>query len=572
MILYSHQQEAVEAIENSFKSGYKKSLSVLATGSGKTIIFLYLVDKWVKAGARVLILAHRRELIHQPIDRAKEFFPDLYERMGIVMASEDETDAQVVVATVQTLNRNRLTKQEFDYVVLDECHHGTAKMYLNLFKRFKSAKWIGLTATPFRHDGDALAKVFDTVSYRFPITAAIDREVLVSFDAYGFSLPLTLDGVTETMDGWEEKALGTLLSAENALEIVYAKWLEYCHDRPTICFTSSVAQAYATAKYFSSKNVQAQAVDGSTPKKKRDGILKAFREGKIQVVCNCQVWTEGVDVPEASAALMVCPTKSDLAYVQKLGRVLRTCEGKKNAVVLDFAPLEDRNIVMAGDILGVPRIEKKAKEKAEKAGVMVRATRVDDRGLAVSVDPTVLIVEALQYLRKGFLAWALKDYVSVAALSDTVLMAIELPDVPRVAKAEELRSNGDWNENKERLYDYLRQFHLWKCYKKDNRWYCTLVGIHETMKESLAQGEKLVNDGYLPHLARKRKAWRKRPVSVKQLMYMKSLGVNPPDGCNQGQAAQLISHELASDAINKYKRPVESKIYKGKTSAEVLGE
>ena len=128
MKLYAHQTDCAKAVEDQFAQDKKSTLAVLATGTGKTIIYLYLVDKWAKAGDRILILAHRREFIHQPIDRAKQFFPGLASKMGIVMASLDESDAQVVVATVQTVSRGRLADVKFDRVVLDEAHHGTASV------------------------------------------------------------------------------------------------------------------------------------------------------------------------------------------------------------------------------------------------------------------------------------------------------------------------------------------------------------------------------------------------------------------------------------------------------------
>ena len=186
MKLYPHQKECFKAVEAKFAEGSQRTLAVLATGTGKTIIYLALADKWAKAGSKILVLAHRRELIHQPIDRAKEFVPSLAKRMGIVMAAEDEADAQVVVATVQTVVRDRLLDVKFDYVILDEAHHGTSATYMKMVERFPDAKWLGMTATPFRTDGDSLAKVFDSVAYRLPITAAIDQEMLVPFNAFGF--------------------------------------------------------------------------------------------------------------------------------------------------------------------------------------------------------------------------------------------------------------------------------------------------------------------------------------------------------------------------------------------------
>lgn len=569
--LWEHQIEAIAAVEAQLAAGRKRTLVVMATGTGKTTVYLTLVNKWAEAGSRVLILAHRRELIHQPVERARAIFPILAKKMGVVMARLDESDAQVIVATVQTVSRsqNRLEDiGKFDYVVLDECHHVTAKSYMKLVEYFPDAEWVGLTATPFRTDGESLARAFDSVAYRFPITAAIDQGVLVPFDAYGFSLPVSVSGVEETVDGWAEDVLGSLLSASNVLEVVFEKWQEYCSDRKTICFTASVGQAHATAQYFRSQGISAEAVDGTTPKKRRDAILKSFQTGEIQVVANCQVWTEGVDVPEASAALMVCPTKSDLTYVQKLGRVLRTCKDKANAIILDFAPLEERNVVMAGDILGVPRKVEKATNRAKREGVLVGAVRVDDFGLAVSVDPTDILVEALKYLRKGNLAWALQEGLAVASLSQNAMLVVELPNASRVAMAESLRSagNGNWDQKKELLYQSVKSHRLWICVKEgtNNYWMANYAGSFNDMERAVETGETMTSmEYYAPGLAKKKKLWRKKPVTLAQLGYMRRLGIIPPEGCTSGQAAQLISHRLASRAVDAQRAKVESMIMKG---------
>lgn len=568
--LHDHQVEAIAAIRGQFAKGKNRTLAVLATGAGKTIIYLSLVNDWAKSGKRVLILAHRRELIHQPVERAQQFFPELARKMGVVMAQADDPSAQVVVATIQTISRNQERLEaigKFDYVVLDECHHGTAKSYGKLFGAFPDAKWLGVTATPFRRDGDSMAKIFDSVAYRYPITTAIDRGTLVPFEAFGFSLPVSVEGLEESEDGWSDEDLGTLLSAKNAIELVYEKWAQYCEGRKTICFTSSVGQAYATAKYFQARGVAAKAVDGSTPKKERDRILAQFRKGELQMVANCQVWTEGVDVPEASAALMVCPTKSDLAYVQKLGRILRTFPGKKNAVVLDFAPLEDRNIVMAGDILGVPVVEKKATEKARKSGVMVRAVKVDDYGLAVSIDPSELLVEALKYLAKGTLAWTIQGSLAVASVSENVSLAIQLPDVGRIAKAEDLkyREPEKWTEEYQKLYDYLTSHRLWVVRKENSSWNWEPVfsGCYSDMEKAITAGENATQIYYRPSLAKKSRKWRNRLASDAQVRYMRSLGADAPESCTCGQAAQLITYQLAYRTVTKVEKSVESLVMKG---------
>jgi len=548
--LWPHQVECLAAIRRAWLTG-PRTLAVLATGTGKTHIYLSLLDEVARSGARALVIAHRQELIYQPVERAKEYFPELAARMGIVMAGRDDADAQVVVATVQTLSANgrldrALQAGPFEYVVADEAHHITSATWLALLERLGNPRVLGLTATPIRTDGDGLSRVFSSVAYRFPINAAIDRGILVPFRALGFTLPITLAGIAEGEDGWAVEPLGDLLRAPNVLEVVYETWRERAEDRQTFAFTASVLQAHDTAAYFRERGVSAAAVDGGTPDDERAVTLAAFKAAEIRVLANCQIYTEGVDVPEASCALMICPTKSDLAYVQKIGRVLRITPAKWDALVLDFAPLDDRNVIMAGDVLGQPRAVKKATEKAERSGVMV-AWDIDGLGLVSSVDPNELVVKVLNYLRRSKLAWALDGVLATAGLSETMMLALLAPDVVRMARAEEVRES--WTERERALYDLVSAYRLYAVRKEDRYWQGQAVGVYPTCDEAMGAAEDIASRAAEPILAARRTAWRSSNVSSPQILYMRRLGIEVPDGCTKGQAAQLISQALCKRAV-----------------------
>jgi len=201
--LRDYQQECLVAIDQALADAeaagrLPRTLVIAATGTGKTVIFLAWLDK-LPTDARVLIIAHRRELIYQPRDRAAEFCPAVAERMGVVMGQEDDVGAQVIVATVQSLTSGDrmariLAHGPIDVCILDEAHHGTASTYLRVLDELgPECRVIGFTATPMRTDGDGLRRVFSSCAYRFPIDAAIRRGpsqvrcagVLVALDAQG---------------------------------------------------------------------------------------------------------------------------------------------------------------------------------------------------------------------------------------------------------------------------------------------------------------------------------------------------------------------------------------------------
>ena len=160
------------------------------------------------------------------------------------------------------------------------------------------------------------------------------------------------------------------------------------------------------------------------------------------------------------------------------------------------------------------------------------------------------------------MAWNIQDYMAVASLCDTMMLAVELPNVPRLAKAEEIRNNGDWDDGLERLYLSLLQYRLWICRKDTRSWIAKLAGSFESMSEATTHSESLVDMNYQPGLT-KRKQWRKQLVSEPQANYMRRLGIVPPVPCNKGQASQLISYKIASNAIEKARNGVELQIMEG---------
>lgn len=558
-----YQFEAIAAIHHDWQE-CGRVLAVMATGTGKTHTFLGALDRARREGTltRALIIAHRRELISQPLERMRDYFPALHAQSGAVMAEHDETAAQVVVATVQTLSSparlaRLLAHGPFSHVVVDECHHATAETYRRLLANFPGANVLGVTATPLRTDGDGLARVFERVSYRLPISAAIRRGALVPFDALGVALPVSLAGIRETKDGWERESLGDILRAENVLQIVLEHWRQYAAGRRTIAFTASVAQARRTAEYFRGNGLSAEWVSGETPAGEREAILARFQSGKTQIVCNCMVLTEGFDAPETSAVLMIAPTKSDLIYTQRLGRGLRTASGKTNCLVIDFAPQENRNVVMAGDVLGQPREVKQAREKAERGGVL--ALSVNALGEAAAIDPASLVVRVLNLLRRDALAWTVDGTYVTAALSEKESLCIVLPDPDRLAQGEAQRREGRFGQRETRLFEFLSQCRLYRLNGAAN-----FAGAYPSFDAAKAAADELVLDNLDPALARKKQAWRKEPPTGRQEKFLRSLGVAELPQ-TKGQAAQLITHVLAKRGAAQADRREQLKQLKGMT-------
>ncbi|OPZ02199.1 MAG: type I restriction enzyme EcoKI subunit R [Alphaproteobacteria bacterium ADurb.BinA305] len=543
-----------------------RTLAIMATGTGKTATFLAWLDECLAAGelGRALVVAHRRELIQQPIDRMADHFPQLSPLSGVVMADRNDVSARVIVATVQTLAAKGrmdaiLAHGPITHVVIDECHHTTAATYRKVIDQLPAAKVLGVTATPLRADGDGLSRVFERVSVRLPISAAIRAGALVPFDALGVQLPISLAGLRETADGWEAEPLGNLLSAANVLEIVIDHWRQYAQGRQTIAFTASVAQAAATAQAFEAAGIKAAFVSGETPLAERDDILKRYSRGDLQLVANCQVLVEGFDAPATSAVLMICPTKSDLAYVQKLGRGLRTSENKSDCRVIDFAPLEDRDVIMAGDVLGKPRDVKQAEAKAQRSGVMC-AIGVDALGEAATIDPSRLIVKVLNLLRKDALAWTVDGVYTTATLTADETLCIVMPDTARVAQAEAMRASGAWTPAHEQLLRHIRSCRLYHVNGAARH-----VGTYVDFEGAKAAADLIALDNFDAKLSKRRADWRSKQPSPAQIAFAHRLHIQIPERCTKGGLAQLITHKLTVTRAEKADRTVAKKAMKGQS-------
>ena len=577
-----YQVDAWQAVFDAWENGTKRALVAMATGTGKTVIFLGVIRQILaqEPDARILILAHVRELIMQPVERARQFFPDIYAKMGVVMAEKDACNAQIIVATMQTASipermNAMLNYGTFTHIIVDECHFSVSDSYLSILDRFPEAKVLGLTATPKRTDRISLKKAgFEKCVYRLPITKAIDIGALVPFIGQGFILNQEIE--FKDTDNFDN--MGDLLSADNILEFVYGKWMEFCAGRQTIGFCASVAQAYASAEYFRVQGARAEAVDGTTPTDERDAIRKRFESGATQVVFNVFVWATGFDMPAASAALMIAPTKSDLTYTQKVGRILRTAPDKTNAIVIDFAPKAHRDMIMLGDLLdGITKKEKKAVEKAEKNGLLF-GFKVSKEGIG-EIDPAEVQMIVLDYLGRNRLAWTFDGGLGTVGLNDEYTLAMLLPDHARVEKAQALARERPLKPREQALLDHLASARLYLIQqvkreildsetgkpKKVNAGtlrslVCALPDVQAVQSRAEDVAGEYIGDSDI--LARKDKGWRKEAVSAGQALFLRRLG-GDPTGLTRGQAAQRITHLLAKNEVNRAEQARQAEILRG---------
>ncbi len=386
-----YQREAFDA----FYAGVERvrsQLIVMATGLGKTETFGAITKHWDKGD--ILVVAHRDELIGQAEKR-------LLKMTGYQVAIEkaEETSSpksHIVIGSVQSLNKKRLErlgKNRFGLVIIDEAHHATAKSYRSVLDWF-DAKVLGVTATPDRGDEKALGLVFDEVAYVLDIADGVDGGFLVPVHGKEVILKdIHLDRVKKTAGDLNIGELDEemLKSAEG----VVGKTIELGEGRQAICFFPGVRSAeFAAAKFNAVQPDSARFISGTTDPDERAGVVAAFKQGRFRYLCNCQVATEGFDAPSASLIVLARPTLSRSLYAQMIGRGTRVLPGtvdhihgkalaperreaiaksrKPNMVILDFVGASTKHALMtAVDVLGGNYSEaevKLAKKKAKAGG------------------------------------------------------------------------------------------------------------------------------------------------------------------------------------------------------------
>lgn len=335
MQLRPYQEEARAKVQQEWKEGRKRTLLVLPTGCGKTIVFSKIIEDRVKMGERVLVLAHRSELLEQASDKLMTATG-----LGTALEKAENTSIsswfRVVVGSVQTMQREKRLSQfppnHFDTIVIDEAHHAISDGYQRVLEHFGEANVLGVTATPDRGDMRNLGSYFDSLAYEYPLVDAIKSGYLSKITA--ITIPLELDLSTVSQQGGDFKAseIGTAL--DPYLEQIADEMVKQCKDRKTVVFLPLVKTSQKFRDILNEKGFRAAEVNGES--KNRAEILEDFDKDKYNVLCNSMLLTEGWDCPTVDCVVVLRPTKVRALYSQMVGRGTRLAPGKENLLLLDF--------------------------------------------------------------------------------------------------------------------------------------------------------------------------------------------------------------------------------------------
>lgn len=376
--LRPYQREAKEAIFGKWDQGHNKTLLVLPTGTGKTIVFSAVAEQCVRQGSRVLILAHRGELLDQAQDK---LLRSTGLRCAVEKAEESSLNSwyRITVGSVQTLMREKRLAQfapdHFGHIIIDEAHHCLSDSYQRVLEHFSAAKVLGVTATPDRGDMRNLGQYFESLAYEYTLPKAIRDGYLCPIRAQTIPLKLDLSGVGVQSGDFKAGDLGTAL--DPYLDQIADEMVNYCKGRKTVVFLPLVKTSQKFRDILNRRGFRAAEVNGES--QDRAEVLRDFDAGRYDVLCNSMLLTEGWDCPSVDCIVVLRPTKVRSLYSQMVGRGTRLCPGKDHLLLLDFLWHSERHELChpASLICETAEVAQKATESIEAAGEPVDLIEAD---------------------------------------------------------------------------------------------------------------------------------------------------------------------------------------------------
>lgn len=525
--LRDYQEAALASVSEAESRGVRKQLISLPTGSGKTVLAAHLI---ARKGWRTVFIVHRDELVKQSVAKIHEVDPANYP--GVVKADQNSVYSRTIIASAQTLaHQNRLdqlvkaTRGEKLLVISDECHHDRAVSRTRAIEQLAPDLLVGLTATPTRGDKLGLDAVYDEIVHHIPMLDLIARNILSPLKGVRVESTTDLDDVHTRAGEFAENELGEAVDSEERNQLIVAAWQKHAVGRKrTVAFCVNVAHAIAVRDAFRAAGVACETILGETPAIERARILGDFADGKIPVLTNCMVLTEGYDEPRIDCEIMCRPTKSTGLYIQMVGRAARRAEGKRDALIIDIVDVTRRHkLITLPTLAGIDETE----------GVTIREASEEDRNADEEMD-------LLEYARERAGRQKTRSHeVNLFAGSDHLWRMISglhmAPD-----------GRGKWLMLIPRGVGYIPA----RLFQGDRR-----AGKKPRVEElfdraleaetaiALAEGTTATDK-----LTSKTADWRKgiEPASEAQLKYARGLGVRVPPQATKGQVSDLIDEAVFS--------------------------
>jgi ATP-dependent helicase IRC3 len=591
-ILRDYQKEAISSIKRAYADGINKQVIVLATGTGKTVIFCNVIKDFVIATKKkALVLAHREELLTQARDKILKVEPSLKVciEQGQNWAGED---CDVVVASVPTIGRanspriKRFNPSDFSIIVVDEAHHASAETYKNIFRYFGVLKktkpreltetdkkymeqmefsledfykdigynpeldnvetaWnedcllLGVTATPSRGDNKGIDTVFDDVIYKYDIIKAIQAGSLTRVKAFRVNTSTDLSNVKKTAGDFNLGELGDAVNNEERNKLIVRTYKDKFNGKRALCFCVDVQHTKDLHTMFNEEGVPTGFVTGDTATELRREMLARFysdADNRLDVMCNAMVLTEGYDNEKIEVVLMARPTASGILFQQMVGRGTRLFPGKECLTIVDFVDnTYKQNLKTSASLIGVPgNIDFKGQD------ILFAKSEIDELlELAPNTDLEKIDINKIKY--------AIEEV--------DLLSGLEIPDEISIY------TSYDWHRYSEDEYRVglpekqqivVRQNITGQYELSDEKWdtdknevKVIKVREYDTLESAIKGGDLYVTESYpeVITLISEDSRWRKQPPSEAQLQLLKKFGVNDIvlASINKGKASRLIT-------------------------------
>ncbi|KAL0095112.1 P-loop containing nucleoside triphosphate hydrolase protein [Phycomyces blakesleeanus] len=575
--LRKYQQECIDSCLQKLSEGVRRQVVSLPVGSGKTVVMANLIPKLpapTPIATKTLILAHRVELLEQARSQIQRFNPTLSVAIEQGKRKPDIENADVIVASVQTLGKGNLTRLErydpamFKAIIIDEAHHASASTYVKIMDHFGATQedsqifvW-GCSATVRRHDGISLSSSFDEITFHMDLLHMVEMKWLSPMRVTTVETSVDLTKVATRYDDFSPAELSKAVNTAARNETIIKSWQKYAQqDRlATIVFAVDIAHTVDMCNLFRRNGIDAEYITSKSSSIERQDIIARFKNGDFPILVNCGILTEGTDIPRIDCVLMTRPTRSSGLFQQMFGRGMRLYPNKKDCLVVDFVDSFDRigknGLVTIPTLLGLDRneliecedilsIERRA-IKAEEA----RSLETEEENLQEGFDSGIMtsavslkvteydsLFEIVSDCSGGHELRSASRYTWVAVGDNTC--ALSVIGVGTIFVRRD--SDGIWhgsfsheitNKNGTRLRAHPRDISL----SADSRF--SAIRAADTWIHKKLQKE---GQSHLLTTIQRNARYRNDPATKAQLDILKKSNIVPKDPISKGQAMDLIS-------------------------------
>lgn len=569
--LRKYQRECINAIIDNAKSGVFRQVAVLATGSGKTIIFSHLMPLVKAKGKKTLVLCHREELLYQAKDKIEKIAPTL--KVSIEQANKNcGISDDVIIASVPTLGRKdskriqKFNPEEFGLIVQDECHHSTSESFKRIYEYFDVLKnkikknnnrvLIGFTATPSRADHIGLDTIFDKITYNYPLRQAIDEGYLANIKAFSVTTKADISKVKSRMGDFSDKDLEEVVNTEERNKLIIETYQELANNTKALVFAVDVQHTKDLCEYFNKAGILAKYVVGETDKTERKNTIKEFKEGKIKVLIGCGVFTEGYDEPSIETILMARPTKSSVLYSQMAGRGTRLTDTKKHLNLIDFVDnIGSNHIITLPSLFGCSKTLKGTKGKyiteiADLVNEMNEVnpdydySEVDDWNNEEKIEK---VIKEINIFAQAEIPEEVKNNSQYSWEKVREGFIIKFPPNSNNKKfVLELKPNM-LNQYELKIKEYIRvtpnRLNGYSGWQKESE------NIHsktDNIEDAFKEGDALIASSFSEYstMFNRKSKWRDAKPTEKQLNLLRKFNVPIPAGITKGQCATIIGKKF----------------------------